>query len=109
MDRAGMLLLTLLPMGQGQSALYLKALSEFFFEFALWPLNLPCSEVVSPLAALITTPQDSQGALQSLSHGSQAATCSHLGWLSLANLAGSQLEMLGGKTNDVTAIGFNSE
>lgn len=63
MDRAGMLLLTLLPMGQGQSALYLKALSEFFFEFALWPLNLPCSEVVSPLAALITTPQDSQGSV----------------------------------------------
>lgn len=62
MDRAGMLLLTLLPMGQAQSALYLKALSKFFFEFALWPLNLTGSGVVSPLAALITT-QDSQGSV----------------------------------------------
>lgn len=60
MDRAGMLLLTLLPMGQG---LYLIALSKFFFEFALWPLNHTCSEVVSPLAAPINTPQDSQGSV----------------------------------------------
>lgn len=34
MDRAGMLLLTLLPMGQAQSALDLIALSKFFFELA---------------------------------------------------------------------------
>lgn len=60
MERAGMLPLTLLPMGQGQSALYLIALYKFFFEFALWPLNHTCSELVSPLAALINTPQDSQ-------------------------------------------------
>lgn len=64
MDRAGMLLLTLLSVGQRQSApslvLYLIALCKFFFKFALWPLNHMCSEVISPLAALINTPQDSQ-------------------------------------------------
>lgn len=63
MERAGMLPLTLLPMGQGQSALYLIALYKFFFEFALWPLNHTCSDLVSPLAALINTPQDSQGSV----------------------------------------------
>lgn len=102
---------TLLSVGQGPTApsavLRLMALYKFlFFESVPWPLNHTCSKVVSPLVVLInpahnpwesityriqTTTSCSSSALWlSASH-----VCSHLAWLSLDNLAESQLEMVG--------------